>query len=59
MSRLSGERVVIMAIIWWWQKLGKDWQRVNNQTQKFTWRNSFMRNLRRQGVKSSIMLKFK
>jgi flagellar biogenesis protein FliO len=31
MNDLSGELAVILITIWWLQKLGKNWQKVNNQ----------------------------
>jgi hypothetical protein len=34
MSDCSGQQIVILTTIWWWQKLGRDWQRVNNQSQE-------------------------
>jgi hypothetical protein len=29
---------VILTTIWWWQKLGRDWQWVNKQCTRFVWR---------------------
>jgi hypothetical protein len=28
MSDRSGQQIVILTTIWWWQKLGRDWHRV-------------------------------
>jgi hypothetical protein len=30
MSDHSGQQIVMLCTVWWWQKLGRDWQRVNN-----------------------------
>jgi hypothetical protein len=31
MSDRSGQQIVLLIIILWWQKLGRDWQCVNKQ----------------------------
>jgi hypothetical protein len=31
MSNHPGQQIVILTTIWWWQKLGRDWQCVNKQ----------------------------
>jgi hypothetical protein len=33
MHEVAGELTVILITIWWLQKLGKDWQEVNNNTE--------------------------
>jgi hypothetical protein len=33
MYDLSGELIVTLITIWWKQKLGKDWQYINKQTE--------------------------
>jgi hypothetical protein len=34
---------VIRTTIWWWQKLGKDYQWINNDHTNFVWRGSISR----------------
>jgi len=35
MYDISGELTAILIIIWWMQKLGKDWQKSKQAAQKF------------------------
>jgi ABC-type hemin transport system ATPase subunit len=35
MSDHSGQQIVILTTIWWWQKLGRDWHLVKKATHKF------------------------
>jgi hypothetical protein len=44
MSDLSGGQTAVLTIIWWWQKLGRDWQWVNEQHKNLIWRGSNSRN---------------
>jgi hypothetical protein len=36
---LTGELTVILITICWLQKLGKDWQQVNNQHRSLLWKD--------------------
>jgi len=39
MYEVSGELTEILITIWWYQKLGKDWQYVNKQHRSLKWRD--------------------
>jgi hypothetical protein len=33
----SGQQIVILTTIWWWQNIGRDWQIVNNDSTDLIW----------------------
>jgi hypothetical protein len=39
----SGQQIVIVTIIWWWRKLGTDYQWINKDHRDLIWRDSISR----------------
>jgi hypothetical protein len=44
MTDYSGQQISILTT-WWWQRLGRDWHRINKQVREFIWTGSISRNL--------------
>jgi hypothetical protein len=55
-SDLSGEPTAVLTTVWWWQLLGRDWQPVNKQIEKFDMKRFKLKKLNE--VESNIGLTY-